>query len=248
MLTGVDAALPRMFYFVAVTLQHVVNGSHYREHVGKGSSGVSWLPAPRLLGELLGLLCGGAAAASRGPREGLPGDWADVNLSKQRGQNERGRRKVVALERAFGSGTHILLKFTQFPKTSTGETRHIRCPLGNNCRKPSSNQCKQRKEEIYVFMSSGLASGIACSRVRCLSASLCSLGWVSFSGRLPYHQLGSPSKMDACFPLANHGAGSTGLAWISLHPDPIPVARRSWHSDWPHPSLPQAQPYSPGVN
>lgn len=136
-----------------------------------GSSGVSWLPAPRLLGELLYCSVEGRLQLPGGPSEGLPGDWADVNLNKQCGQNERGRRKVVALKRAFGLGTHILLKFTQFPKTSgTGETRHIRCPLGNNGRQPSSNQCKQRKEEIYVFMSSELASGIACSRVQYLSA------------------------------------------------------------------------------
>lgn len=67
--------------------------------------------APRLLGKPLCSLCGGAAAAVSRYQRGVSYSWAEVNLSKQYGQNERGRRKTVGEaglegERTFGSETH----------------------------------------------------------------------------------------------------------------------------------------------
>ena len=76
-------------------MQHIVSGSHYRAHV-QGGRGFSWLPAPPgCWGNSWTCFCEGQLQLSSGPREGLPGDWAEANLSQQHGQSERGRRKTT---------------------------------------------------------------------------------------------------------------------------------------------------------
>lgn len=157
----------------------------------------------------------------------------------------------------FGSGTHSFLKFTHFPQASGIEEtrRSIRCPLGDNCRKPSSDQLKQKKRFMYSCQRN--MEGIRYSQIQGPRQCLSSLsGWASFSGRLyrgagpsqphvPYHQLSSTSKKEAPFWQAMMQP-LIGLAQVSLLPDPVPVGGRSWHSDWPPlgpSSCPALQPW-----
>ena len=157
-----------------------------------------------------------------------------------RQREERQGGTCLEGERVFGSETHILKKFTHFPEArGIEETRRVRYPLGDNCRKPSSNQPKQKKRFMYSCQRNiegcvGFRYSLIQGPKQCPSSLP---GQASFSGWLslgtgpktvqaPYHHLSSPSKKETSLwqamlqPLI-------GLAWISLHPDPVPVGRRS---------------------
>lgn len=94
----------------------------------------------------------------------------------------------------LGSGTHVLKKCTHFLEASgIEETRSIKCPLGNNCRKHSSNQRKPKKSFMYSRQGNtegcvGFGHGLIQGTKR-VSHHLCPLccGW-------PHSQVGSPGS------------------------------------------------------
>lgn len=78
-----DAPRSRMFSLVAVISRHVVKGCPCRRVDVRGSR------PPGCAG-----LAEGWLPLSSGIRGGLLGNWAEVNLSTQHGQNKRGRKAV----------------------------------------------------------------------------------------------------------------------------------------------------------